>query len=47
MRSKKYLNKLGKTDLIDIMKNNKQKITHKGIYLTKEDMIKNIRNFYK
>ena len=47
MRSKKYLKNLNNTQLRDILKTNNQKITTGGSYLTKEQMIKSIKKYYK
>ncbi len=47
MRSKKYLKNLNNTQLRDILKTNNQKITTGGSYLTKEQMVKSIKKYYK
>ena len=47
MKSSKYLKNLNVNELKDILKNNNQKITNNGSYLTKQELIKNIKKLYK
>ena len=47
MKSSKYLKNLNVNDLKDILKKNNQKITNNGSYLTKQELIKNIKKLYK
>ena len=46
MKSKKYLNSLTNSELINILRNNNQKVSKNNNYLTKTELIKSIRTFY-
>ena len=47
MKSKKYLKSLHNNELREIMKKNNMKITNGGSYLSKDEMVKSIKKFYK